>query len=413
MKEKFFILSSFFALINFCCKREISCENCIQNKPPIAIAGPDQVITLPTDSISLDGSNSKDPDGTISEWLWQKISGPASFDIKNSSTAKTTVKDLSKGIYQFELKVTDDKNLSAKDTVQIIVNDPVQPANRPPLANTGADQVLILPTNTASLNGAASTDPDNNITAYHWTKISGPALFSISNANAVQTQATNLSVGEYKFELMVTDAGGLFSKDTMRVIVLDTTGSNTQVSYEIILRLPIDSAFIDDYYRDTEGTCVVFMSGPGNYTINGGWVKDLVPGVYFFRRYWINCITPAEIIKVTVLNDPNEVNTITYKNLVWEYNCAYANNYNPGCQHLFLSRPAWPNYANPPIEVHLQMDSVNNGQWFSVPSNTDGYNFWLNCGFTPNNCLHSFFVTGGPANSSWDGKNANLKIKIF
>ena len=46
---------------------------------PTAIAGPDQVITLPTDSISLDGSASSDPDGTISEWLWTKIEGPASF----------------------------------------------------------------------------------------------------------------------------------------------------------------------------------------------------------------------------------------------------------------------------------------------------------------------------------------------
>jgi hypothetical protein len=52
------------------CKKETSCEGCRENnKPPIALAGPDQVITLPTDSVSLDGRNSSDPDGTISEWL--------------------------------------------------------------------------------------------------------------------------------------------------------------------------------------------------------------------------------------------------------------------------------------------------------------------------------------------------------
>ena len=57
-------------------------EGCINgNKLPTAIAGPDQVITLPTDSISLDSSTSSDPDGTISDWLWKKISGPASFSI--------------------------------------------------------------------------------------------------------------------------------------------------------------------------------------------------------------------------------------------------------------------------------------------------------------------------------------------
>ena len=62
------------------CKKETSCENCKEgNKPPIAVAGSDRTIALPTDSISLDGTASKDPDGKISGWLWKKISGPASI----------------------------------------------------------------------------------------------------------------------------------------------------------------------------------------------------------------------------------------------------------------------------------------------------------------------------------------------
>jgi hypothetical protein len=68
------------ALIQPSCKKEKSCEGCINgNRPPTAVAGSDRVITLPTDSISLDGSSSSNPDGTISEWRWTKISGPASF----------------------------------------------------------------------------------------------------------------------------------------------------------------------------------------------------------------------------------------------------------------------------------------------------------------------------------------------
>ncbi len=62
------------------CKKETLCKSCIDgNHPPFAIAGLDQVITLPTDSISLDGRSSSDPDGTISEWLWTHIAGPASL----------------------------------------------------------------------------------------------------------------------------------------------------------------------------------------------------------------------------------------------------------------------------------------------------------------------------------------------
>jgi hypothetical protein len=62
-------------MVNVFCKKEKSCEGCANNstgntnKPPISIAGPDQTITLPTDSILLDGSSSSDPDGIISEWL--------------------------------------------------------------------------------------------------------------------------------------------------------------------------------------------------------------------------------------------------------------------------------------------------------------------------------------------------------
>jgi N-acetylneuraminic acid mutarotase len=215
----FFVSSILAGGILISCKKEKSCDGCINgNKPPIANAGPDQVITLPTDSILLDGSSSNDPDGTISKWLWKKISGPASFAINNASASVTVAKNLTAGLYQFELHVTDDKGLSAKDTMQVLVDDPSQP-NRPPTANAGPDQTITLPTNNVTLNGSASSDPDNNITSYQWTKISGPSSFSIVNANAIQTHVPNLVQGVYEFELKVTDAGGLFSKDTMEVIV--------------------------------------------------------------------------------------------------------------------------------------------------------------------------------------------------
>ena len=111
---------SFIGTIVFSsCKKEKSCESCQTsapssgtNKPPIAIAGPDQVITLPTDSIFLDSSASNDPDGTISDpiaigWLWTKISGHSSFTISDTRMSATTVKSLMKGICQFELRLTD------------------------------------------------------------------------------------------------------------------------------------------------------------------------------------------------------------------------------------------------------------------------------------------------------------------
>jgi len=122
------------------CKKETSCEGCAtkSNKPPIAVAGPDQVITLPIDSVSLDGRSSSDPDGSISNYLWTKISGPVSSNIITQSVSITKVKSLVSGTYLFELKVTDNSGLSAKDTVLVIVNSTTDP---PPVINCSADNL--------------------------------------------------------------------------------------------------------------------------------------------------------------------------------------------------------------------------------------------------------------------------------
>jgi len=93
-------------------------------------------------------------------------------------------------------------------------------SNHPPVAKAGNDTTVMLPDSTVNLNGSLSLDPDNNITGYVWTEISGPSSFIITDANAVQTPVTNLVQGVYLFELKVTDADGLFDRDTIQVTVM-------------------------------------------------------------------------------------------------------------------------------------------------------------------------------------------------
>src|SRR3989344_7777655 len=47
------------------------------NDAPVANAGPDQTITLPTNQVTLDGTQSDDTDGTISSFVWSFVSGPS------------------------------------------------------------------------------------------------------------------------------------------------------------------------------------------------------------------------------------------------------------------------------------------------------------------------------------------------
>jgi len=120
-------------LIFYSCKKERSCEGCQTNqptqpttnanKPPIAVAGPDQTITLPTDSVLLNGSASNDPDGRITALQWKKISGPSSYKIVNAISVEAQATDLAEGVYQFELTVTDSLGLFDKDTTTVTVNN--------------------------------------------------------------------------------------------------------------------------------------------------------------------------------------------------------------------------------------------------------------------------------------------------
>src|SRR5579863_443154 len=104
------------------CQKKDSCDNCHSlNKPPRANAGPDIAIYLSDSSVTLDGDSSSDPDGSIVSYSWTQIAGPIQSEISNSSKPSSTVYFLAPGNFLFELNVTDNGGLSAKDTVQIIV----------------------------------------------------------------------------------------------------------------------------------------------------------------------------------------------------------------------------------------------------------------------------------------------------
>ena len=97
-----------------------------ENLSPIANAGPDQTLTLPTNSTNLDGTASTDPDGTITSYVWAFVSGPSTID--PSDVANPPLTGLLEGSYVFKLTVTDNDGATDDDEVTIIVS----PATTPP-----------------------------------------------------------------------------------------------------------------------------------------------------------------------------------------------------------------------------------------------------------------------------------------
>ncbi|MEP7108366.1 MAG: PA14 domain-containing protein, partial [Ferruginibacter sp.] len=100
----------------------------------------------------------------------------------------------------------------------LIPNGTATTSNKAPVANAGANKVILLPINTLTLTGSG-TDPDGTITGYSWKKISGPATGSILTPLAAITGLINLVQGAYQYELTVTDNQGSTAKDTMQVTV--------------------------------------------------------------------------------------------------------------------------------------------------------------------------------------------------
>ncbi len=98
------------------------------NIAPRAFAGADFYVVLPTNWATLNGTVNDAP-GDIVHHSWRKISGPASFLIERPELLQAVVRNLVKGIYEFELMVTDRGGLTGMDTVTVEVRGPHIPVS--------------------------------------------------------------------------------------------------------------------------------------------------------------------------------------------------------------------------------------------------------------------------------------------
>jgi hypothetical protein len=225
------------------------------NQPPVPRAGTDIVITLPTNSVTVNGNNSTDADGTVVSYVWSWVSGPPYYSINNASLAAISINNLVEGVYEFKLTVTDDDGASASDNIRITVNpqptQPPPPVNQGPVANAGNTVTVIMPVNSATLYGSGSTDPDGIITAYEWIQLSGPSQIVIANNRQANIQLTNLMLGEYVFRLKVTDNSGATATATVKVIVKNPNGEGV---YCNVYPNPVRTILYIQYVNNATGS---------------------------------------------------------------------------------------------------------------------------------------------------------------
>ena len=192
------------------------------NMSPTANAGTDQVVLLPLNSVTLNGSGQGYVGATITGYNWKQVDSNAAVTISNPASASPVISNLALGTYIFELKVTDNNGMSATDQVVVLV----KPANYPPVANPGNSQTIDPSVQQLILDGSASSDPDGSIVKYEWKQIDSNNVLRMIQSNQLDptVKVSGFNPGNlYIFQLTVTDNQGATSSENVRIAVDATT----------------------------------------------------------------------------------------------------------------------------------------------------------------------------------------------
>lgn len=261
------------------------------NVAPVAKAGNDQVISLPTTSVNLDGSGSYDTDGNIASYSWSKISGPSTYTIGNTASSYTGVNSLASGVYSFRLQVTDNYGAVAADTVSITVNTVT--GLQPPVAEAGGNQSIAA--NNTVLNSWGSSSPNGAISSYLWQQISGPNNAAFDYTVYSTARVSSLTEGTYWFRLTVTDVAGMSASDSVKVVVTLNSGAgqNPVAAAGPDQTITTSNTVLNSWGSSSPNGVITSylwqqVSGPNTATLNYGTyatasVSNMIAGVYKFR----------------------------------------------------------------------------------------------------------------------------------
>ncbi|KXK31410.1 MAG: PKD domain-containing protein [Bacteroidetes bacterium OLB12] len=282
------------------------------NQAPVANAGPDKSINLPTSSTTLPGSGT-DADGTVTTYLWEKVSGPTAT-LANINTNTLSVSGLTAGVYVFRLTVTDNTGATASDQVTLTVID----SNQAPVANAGGNVTVTLPTNSTNLIGSGS-DADGSVASYAWTQVSGPSTATFTNATNPTVTVSNLLQGSYVFRLTVTDDDGATGTATATVTVVNPATNKAPFANagpDRTITLPVNSVVLTGTANDLDGTIASYswskLSGPTatltNQNTNVVTISDMIAGTYLIRLTVTDNLGATATDNVSITVNPAVVN---------------------------------------------------------------------------------------------------------
>lgn len=171
------------------------------NEPPVASFS-ESVSGL---TVSVNGSASSDPDGSISSYTWAFGDGGTATGATASHTYAAS------GTYSISLTVRDNSGASSSTSRNVTVSSG---GNQSPSASFTTSVSGL----SAAVNGSASSDPDGSISSYNWDFDDG------GTATGATAQHTYAAAGTYTITLIVTDNDGATASTTRTVTVNSTPG---------------------------------------------------------------------------------------------------------------------------------------------------------------------------------------------
>ncbi|NWV58624.1 K319L protein, partial [Malurus elegans] len=284
--------------------------------PPVANAGPNQVITLPQNSITLYGNQSTDDHSIVSyEWLLSPNSKGKVMEMQGVRTPVLQLSAMQEGDYTYQLIVTDSAGHQSTAEVTVIV----QPENnKPPKADAGPDKELTLPVDSTTLDGSKSSD-DQKIVFFLWEKTRGPGGVKLENANSSIATVTGLQVGTYEFTLTVKDERNLQSQSSVNVIVKEEINKPpiAKIAGNVVITLPTNTAELDGSKSSDDKGIVSYLwtrdeaSPAAGEVLNNSdhhpvlLLSNLVEGTYTFHLRVTDAKGESDVERTTVEVKPD------------------------------------------------------------------------------------------------------------
>ena len=187
------------------------------NAAPVVNAGADETVFSPATVLNGTATDDGLPPGSMLVTTWSVVSGPGVAIIADPSALMTTVEFGASGAYVLRL-TADDGALSSFDEVTVTADV----TNVAPVVNAGADQTLVLPTDTTTLSGTITDDglPLGSTVSVVWNVLSAPGPVTFVDRFSLTTVATFPLAGTYVLSLQASDTD-LASTDELTVVVDD------------------------------------------------------------------------------------------------------------------------------------------------------------------------------------------------